>query len=453
VELTRSDVSLPAIEPRWFRQVITDPTLIGDITHAVGGPFHLLYPQRFAQNLRAFSDVIASAGIAGQVFYAKKANKSLCWLRVCADEEAGVDVASVPELVQALGQGVRGQDIVVTGPVKSEQLLWLAARHGALIAIDALDELDRVIALGRSGLRVPILLRVRPEVNPDSRFGMSLTELNTAVMRCCEQQPQVSMQGFSFHLNGYEVAPRARLADQLIDLLLKARDLGLPATSISIGGGFAVSYVEPDTWARFQHDHDERDFHAGKTFTHFYPYYQSPTGAHMLAAILASRTASGPGTLGDKLAQTQTRLLCEPGRALLDGTGFTAFPVQGFKSRDDYGIVTVAGLSMSLSEQWKSSEFLPDPTLWPENDSPTTDSVRCAVGGASCLEYDMITWRKVRLARQPRRGDILIYPNTAGYQMDKNESAFHNIPLPPKIVLTDADGRFRWRLDDNTSSR
>lgn len=75
--------------------------------------------------------------------------------------------------------------------------------------------------------------------------------------------------------------------------------------------------------------------------------------------------------------------------------------------------------------------------------------VRACVGGASCLEYDMLTWRKVALPRQPRRGDLLIYPNTAGYQMDKNESEFHQRPLPPKIVVSLDDGRLRWKLDEN----
>ncbi|OBK35183.1 amino acid decarboxylase [Mycobacterium sp. 1245111.1] len=447
MELTHHTVSLKAFEPQWCRGLRADPQLLGDIHHAVGGPFHVLYPPRFAQNLRAFTEVIAAAGIPGQVYFAKKANKALCWLRECAHEGAGVDVASVPELTGALGHGVRGADIVVTGPAKSDELLWLAARHDALIAVDALDELDRVIALGRGGLPARILLRVCPDVNPDSRFGLSFAELHTAAKMCRAEQPRVLMQGVSFHLNGYEVAPRARLADQLIDLLLKCRTLGLPATSLSIGGGFAVSYLDATTWTRFQHEHRDTDFHTGKTFTHFYPYHQSVTGAAMLAAILASPTASGHKTLGDKLAHTRTTLLIEPGRALLDGAGVTVFPVQGFKRRADYGITTVAGLSMSLSEQWKSSEFLPDPALWPDYDASTPVEVRSCVAGASCLEYDMISWRKIGFTREPRPGDLLIYPNTAGYQMDKNESAFHDVPLPPKIVLTDAAGRFRWRLD------
>ncbi|AKN17558.1 Orn/DAP/Arg decarboxylase 2 [Mycobacterium haemophilum DSM 44634] len=453
MELEQDALSLPAIAPPWFRGVTGDPFLLADMAHAVGGPFHVLFPQQFAANLAAFMHAISSAGLDGHVMFAKKANKAGAWLQACAEAGAGVDVASAEELVHALARGVRGTDLVVTGPAKSERLLWLAARHDCLIAIDALDELDRLLALVPYRECVHVLLRVLPEVNPDSRFGFDADELDIALSRCVEQRHRVSMEGFSFHLSGYEVQPRAQLADQLLDRLVDARARGLAATSISIGGGFAVSYFEAQTWARFLHNSNAADFHASKQFAQWYPYHQSPVGADMLAAILASETGCGSATVGEKFIRTDTKLLLEPGRALLDRAGVTVFPVEGFKRRGDYGITTIRGLSMSMSEQWKSSEFLPDPILWPAKepgDGQLAGPVRSCVGGASCLEYDMLTWRKVVLPREPRHGDLLIYPNTAGYQMDKNESEFHGLRVPPKIVVThDNRGNFRWQLDEN----
>ena len=450
-------LSLPAIDPAWFGDLVADPLLLSEMAHAIGGPFHVLFPQQFVANLQAFQCAISVAGIDGRVMFAKKANKAGAWLQACAQTGAGVDVASAEELVHALARGVRGADLVVTGPTKSDRLLWLAVRHGCLLAVDALDELDRLLALASGGEHARILLRVLPEANSDSRFGFDPAELEIALSRCVQESARVSMEGFSFHLNGYQVEPRAQLAARLIDSVVAARARGLAATSISIGGGFAVSYVHAQTWRQFVQKYERRelaaDFHAGKTFSQFYPYHQSPTGADMLTAILTSDSGCGSGTVGEQLANTGTTLLLEPGRALLDRAGFTVFPVQGFKQRGDYGITTVDGLSMSVSEQWKSSEFLPDPVLWPPkgpSDAAPTRPVRSAVAGASCLEYDMVTWRKVVLSRQPHRGDLLIYPNTAGYQMDKNESQFHGHRLPPKAVVTlDDRGKFRWQLDDN----
>lgn len=440
--------SLPAVEPGWARRVREDPALLADVAHAVGGPFHVLYPHAFAENVRSFKETLRATGVEGQVYYGKKANKSACWLDRCAETGAGVDVASVPELVEALARGVTGPEVVVTGAAKSDELLWLAARHGCLVALDALDELERAVGTARAWGPMRVLLRVLPEENGYSRFGLNAAELEQALDRLVEEREHLRAEGFSFHLNGYLPEPRAALADALVDRCLAARERGLAADAVSIGGGFAVSYVDAEDWRDFSARHDASWFHSGKTFTHFYPYHQSPVGAQMLAAILAAPATGPHGTVAEKFAATGTRLLLEPGRALLDGAGFTVFPVQGFKPRDGYGIVTVAGLSMSVSEQWKGSEYLPDPVLWPSaaEEAPARP-VNACVGGSSCMEYDMLTWRKVPLEREPACGDLLVYPNTAGYQMDKNETEFHQIPLPSRVVLSQEKGRFRWRLD------
>ncbi|HZZ48060.1 MAG TPA: Y4yA family PLP-dependent enzyme [Pseudonocardia sp.] len=439
---------LPALEPEWAREVRADPGLLATLAHGLQGPFHVLFPDQFAANLAAFRNALTTAGVAGQVYYGKKANKSGCWLPVCAVAGAGVDVASVPELVHALSRGVRGEDMVVTGAAKSDELLWLAARHGCLLAIDALDELARVVGLVRtatgSAPAPRLLLRVLPEVNPASRFGLTSQETDRALGVCARER--LDLRGFSFHLNGYDPAPRAEMAYRLVGRCLEARRLGLAADSVDIGGGFACAYVSESDWTHFTENYRADWFHADKTFTHFYPYHQSPIGADMLSAILHDRHDRSE-SLSELLIRTRTRLLLEPGRALLDGAGFTVFPVQGYKERDGYGIVTVDGLSGSVSEQWKGSEYLPDPILWPASRARTSP-VRACVGGASCMDYDMLTWRKVAFDRRPEAGDLLVYPNTAGYQMDKNETEFHQLRLPRRVVLTRHDRGFRWRLDD-----
>ncbi|MFJ3219931.1 hypothetical protein ACIPLC_28945 [Kitasatospora sp. NPDC086801] len=167
-----------------------------------------------------------------------------------------------------------------------------------------------------------------------------------------------------------------------------------------------------------------------------------------LRAILASPGGDG-ASLAERLRQAAVTLLLEPGRALLDRAGSSVFRVQGVKDRTGYGIVTVNGTSLSLSEQWFNSEHLPDPLLLGGHTGHSGQPYPACVGGASCLDSDLLTWRKVAFPTRPRVGDLLVYPNTAGYQMDSNESPFHELPLPPKVVIDRLDdaGRPRWRLD------
>ncbi|MEV5847585.1 alanine racemase [Streptomyces sp. NPDC051985] len=439
---------LPAHTDPETRGLLADP-LLHELGHGLGGPYHVLLPSAFDANAAAFHGVFGEAGVRGRVYYAKKANKAAVFAERAAVAGLGVDVASRGELREALAAGVRGEDLIVTGPAKADELLRVAVLQGALIAVDALDELDRLEAVARElGRKARALLRVLPPKQPHSRFGLDEREVTTALVRIGVSA--VSLEGFSFHLSGYDVPQRADLAATLVRLCRRTRQLGLPVDSISIGGGFAVDYVGAEDWREFEESSRAEHFHAGKRFGGgFYPYHSPVAGADALRAILAAVPSGESVSLAEVLRSADVRLLVEPGRALLDRAGFTVFRVQGVKERDGYAILTVDGSSLSLSEQWFDSEFLPDPALvpaHPETDAPAGPFPAC-VGAATCLESDLLTWRKIPFPAPPAVGDLLVYLNTAGYQMDSNESPFHELPLPPKVVVEPASDRFRWHLD------
>nr|WP_097870423.1 Y4yA family PLP-dependent enzyme [Streptomyces sp. rh34] len=426
--------------------------LVEELSYAFGGPFHFLLPDAFDANLRAMRAALAEARVDGFVYYAKKANKAAVWIERCAARGAGVDVASVGELREALGHGVRGENIVVTGPAKGMELLRLAVRHGALIAVDALDELDALITTVPTATARPgrLLLRCLPPSQPHSRFGMNDAELSTAMDRCVRAGDAVRMEGFSFHLSGYAIQPRSDLAGRLVDLCLQARALGLEAGRISIGGGLAVSYTDADSWHTFLGEQNSGHYHAAKSFDagDFYPYHSPAAGSDALRALLAAHPEGHDRNLAELLKEAGVALLMEPGRALLDRAGATVFRIQGVKDRDGYQLLTVDGTSLSLSEQWFNSEYLPDPHLLSRSVDAPVGTWPASIGAATCLESDMLTWRKIPFPRRPRTGDLLVYPNTAGYQMDSNESPFHDLTLPPKVVIDHTErARPRWRLD------
>ncbi|MER6564191.1 Y4yA family PLP-dependent enzyme, partial [Streptomyces sp. NPDC001027] len=238
-----------------------------ELSYAIGGPFHLLLPDRFDANVAAFAGVLRETGVDGRVYYAKKANKAAVWMEHGALSGVGVDVASLGELRDALGHGVRGEHVVVTGPAKAEDLLKVAVLQDCLIAVDALDELERVLAQARAVARqARVLLRRLPPVQPHSRFGLDDGGLEAALTLCAQATDAVVMEGLSFHLSGYATEPRAQLAVEMVELCLKARALGLRADRISIGGGFAVDYAGAGHWERFLTEQRPEHYHAGKSF-------------------------------------------------------------------------------------------------------------------------------------------------------------------------------------------
>jgi len=429
--------------------------LLSELSRGLGSTLHVLLPEVFDDTVRQFRKTLDDAGVDGFVLFAKKANKGRSFVERCPALGIGIDAASLQEAEQALGCGVPGEHIGISGPGKHPSLLNLALRQRCLVAIDSVEELRAFAAQAQQiNCRGRVLLRCRPQSQPRSRFGMTADERAAALDLCLQHRDVLDMEGFSFHLSGYSAAARAEEAHRLIDVCIDARGRGLTRCAmINIGGGFAVRYVNEEHWSAFLQHQQPRHYHAGKSFDDFYPYYSAAPGAAMLATILA-HAAEGL-TLAQRLREHAVRLMLEPGRALLDQAGFTLFEIQSFKDRhadtetgSAYGIVTVGGTSFSLSEQWFNSEYVPDPLLLPRRDVATT-STACAacVGGASCLDGDMVTWRKIVFPQRPVPGDLLVYLNTAGYQMDSNESPFHDLPLPAKVVVTMDRGKPCWRLD------
>jgi diaminopimelate decarboxylase len=439
----------------WTDAITGDFAFIDGLARAFQQPLHLIDPDRFAANAVAFAAALDQHGLNGTVYFGKKANKAASFAAAVAELAAagrrcgqanryGIDVASVGEFRAAVGSGVRGTDLMVTGPHKPADLLSLAVHHDAIVTVDSPTELQALAGVS-AGLRIRVLLRVLPP-GRFSRFGLTTDEL-----RWCEQYADahpddVDLLGYSFHLSGYSLTERSEHAHQLLDRIAVVRSTGAAVATISIGGGFPVNYVSQADWDRFTDPRTPHTFHAGKAFDNYYPYHAPIAGASALDAVLRG---GGPGgSVAQRCRDADVSVILEPGRALLDQAGLTVFPIIGVKDRDP-GLIVVGGTSLSLSEQWFNTEFVPDPQLLSRH-TPRPDAAPflASVGAATCLESDMLTWRVIAFSHRPTAGDYLVYHNTAGYQMDSNESTFHDTALPPKLAVTvGASGHKSWALD------
>lgn len=420
---------------------------LAELTEGLGSPLHIVLPQVFADNARQLQAVFTEWGLDNTLLFAKKANKAPCFAKACATLGLGVDVASSAELAKTLAAGVVGTMIGVSGPEKTDALLSLAVQHRCLIAIDSLGELQRVGQLAtRLNSSARLLLRWRPRHQPHSRFGLTDGEQQAAIDHCCEQQHALVLEGFAFHLNGYSTVERAESASAMIDLCQQAQARGLAVCrQVNMGGGLPVQYVEPAHWANFLQQDEPHHYHAAKTFGGFYPYGTARPAALALRDVLAHPVAAYP-SLAHKARAQGIHFIVEPGRALLDQAGLSLFAVQGVKQREHYTLLTVQGSSLSLSEQWFNSEYLPDPLLLGPAPATAQPFPAC-VAASTCLESDLLTWRKIAFARPVERGDRLVYLNTAGYQMDANESTFHEAELPLKVAVELNGARLRWQLE------
>ncbi|MEQ9337598.1 MAG: hypothetical protein RJQ03_10435, partial [Miltoncostaeaceae bacterium] len=257
-------------------------------------------------------------------------------------------------------------------------------------------------------------------------------------------------------------ADRSEGLRQALALAEALRALGHRPAFIDIGGGVPMSYLERrDQWLRFWRAHRAALLGRGRPLTFeghplglgvaagrvtgapaVYPAHQSPTGGAWLEAVLGAPARgagpappSEPGTVGRALARAGLALHAEPGRALLDGCGMTVARVEFRKRRRDG--TWLIGLAMNRTQMRSAADdFLVDPLLVPvAGRERAAAPVEGYLVGAYCIERELITWRRLRFPRGVEVGDLLAFPNTAGYLMHILESASHRIPLAANLVV------------------
>lgn len=82
-----------------------------------------------------------------------------------------------------------------------------------------------------------------------------------------------------------------------------------------------------------------------------------------------------------------------------------------------------------------SVDFAVDPILVPCERMKRPPATTGYLVGNYCAEDDLITPRRMRFDHGAAAGDIVAFPNTAGYQMHFMESRGHQFDLPANVVI------------------
>jgi diaminopimelate decarboxylase len=78
-----------------------------------------------------------------------------------------------------------------------------------------------------------------------------------------------------------------------------------------------------------------------------------------------------------------------------------------------------------------------DPILLPTAERRQSGERAGFVVGAYCIERELITLRRLRFPAGVAAGDLIVFPNTAGYLMHILESSSHRMPLARNYVHVD----------------
>lgn len=441
-----------------------------------GSPLNLIHPKSLQSNLRSLLRVAKDRGIEFQPFFARKANKCLAFVDAALQIGCGVDLASENELEQVLSRNPSGSRLICTAAIKSEALIRRCIERQVVVAIDNEVELERCIRQGEQlGIQPAIAIRLGGFMHKGhklhTRFGFDIEEIHDHISRWQANQLRLKILGLHFHLDGYDVGQRLSAINQCLELLTMLRLKGYQPAFLDIGGGLPVSYLESETqWLNFWEAHRKALIgitepvtyrnhplgllvHQGKILgvPNVYPYFQFRKADQWLASILDSSTEGSSHTIASRIADLRLELRCEPGRSALDGGGLTAARVE-FVKRHPNGDWFV-GLAMNRTQcRTSSDDFLVDPLVLSAG-SISEFGTGISSGyfvGAYCTESELLSLRRFSFSCGINVGDIVVFPNTAGYFMHFLESRSHQFPLAKNLVLSDCGLEFELDDIDNT---
>lgn len=477
----------PRLAPR-LMSLLASGDFLHPLVDGLGTPLNVVLPEQVAENVRRFHSVFRRHHLRGAVHFAHKANRSSALVRRLASTDASLDVASLEELQHALSCGFTPERIGATGP-KEPEFLWLAARTGVTVNVEGAAELDALGALVRRHRlrRARVLLRLSDFageragggvrlLSRRSRFGTPVSALDALLKVADRHRDAVEIAGVAYHLDTTSLQEKAAALEGCVRAMTECLERGLRPTVIDIGGGFGVNYLAhetqwetyttqltlsalgrrpPMTWRRHGYGLSN-DAGTLRGSLELYPSYRQVAGADYLDALLAQAAPSLGRPLGEVLLEHLFDLSVEPGRALVDQCGATLARVLEVRGGDEAEEVLTVRLGMNADDcALEEHGILLDPVLVPrpaagrrETRDEDARPVRVYLHGNLCLESDLITRRVVHLPRRPAPGDLLAFPNTAGYCMDFNASHAQRRPPARKAAVHHEDGGWRWSLDD-----
>jgi len=230
-----------------------------ELGNIYGTPLHIVNEASLTATSESFLRTIRSK-YPGKisVHYAFKCNPVPGIIKVIKDTGIKAEVMSEYEIMLALKLGYSGNEIIVNGPCKTDQLIKVCLDNNIrFINIDSLSELEKIerICAGRNK-NAEVLLRVNPDFVPSgmnkgsaagsragSPFGLDMKggEVLSALKKIKETK-WLRFKGFHFHIgSGIQDTDDFKKAISKLKMIVKdAENTGLNIDVLDVGGGLGV---------------------------------------------------------------------------------------------------------------------------------------------------------------------------------------------------------------------
>jgi diaminopimelate decarboxylase len=402
-----------------------------------GTPLYVFDDEHLRVRAREIRNVFHARWQNSLILYATKAYFSPYLARLYKEASLGIDVTSEGELEIARRADFPCDQIYLHGNNKTPTEIRAALAMGVqYVVIDNLDEIELLSRIANElGATPRVLLRLAPAIDPhthhflatgvaESKFGMSIANGDAlkAAQLVTRHSPRLTLVGLHVHI-GSQIFEPDPYRDAVSVVLDSARELhkavGFELQQLNLGGGWGVAYTEE----------------------------QQTLSADVIADTVAS-------TLASRLSPLVSRLIFEPGRALVAQAAVALYTVGTVKPINNAR--TYVSVDGGIGDNIRPALYGAKYTARVANRMDDAPAQRVAIAGRYCEQGDVL----IEEFELPRVvvGDLVAVPCAGAYQIPMASNS-NLIPRPAVVVARDGNARvirrretiqdmLRWEIDE-----
>lgn len=389
---------------------------VDELVERFGSPLFVLDEQRLRDNARRLKNAFAHRWPRVIHAWSYKTNYLGAVCNTLHQEGYIAEVVSAFEYEKARAMGVPGNQIIFNGPHKPRAALERAAREGARIHIDNLDELYLLEDVARDLKKnVPVAIRLNFDTgftDSWSRFGFNLeTGQALDVARRVAESPHLRLIGLHTHIGTFVTDPRAyAAAARILCAFLATVEAETRAIIeyLDLGGGFASRNALQGVYL---------------------PPEQIVPAPEQYAEAICDALMAGTRER-ESLGRAPLTLILETGRAVVDDAESLIASVVANKRLPDgrRGTVLDAGVNVLFTAFWYHHDMRP--VRWPDGIAEET-----VLYGPLCMNIDVM--RQSIQIPPLAVGDRLVFHPVGAYN---NTQWMQFIEYRPAVVMVMQDG-------------
>ncbi len=374
-------------------------------------PLYVMDLDRVKQNYLRLKEAFEREYERVRVYYACKANTSLAVLKTLEKEGAFIDAVSPGEIYASKKAGFTGERISFTATSVRTDELEYAVDARALVTIDSLSELERLVGTGK---KARLAFRINPEIGAGHhdhcitagkgvKFGISEADLKKACERA--EETGYEIEGLHMHIGSgiLETEPYLKAMDRL---LAAGAETGREFKQVTLGGGIGVPY-KPEEKAV-----DIRGF--------------------------AAEIVAGFKQKLEKYALGKPVLGLEPGRYICADAGVLLTRVNTIKEL--FGR-KYAGVDAGFNTLLRHAMYGSYHEIRKIGDGSGKEEV--TIAGPLCESGDIFGTRNLPVLKE---GDLLAIGNAGAYGFSMS-SRYNSRPLPAEVSIENGKARLTRRRE------